>query len=374
MPLKVLVNDMLFEILQLLFTEEEALVVSNIPFVNGTADKVAKKMHRPVQEIEKILDNMADRGVIFSYGEGADKKYFVLPIFPGVYELQMWKAPDSEKTRRLAKLYDEYYTQEFSENMLQRQARVFRIIPIERSLTPGEKTSILPSDRIREVIDRHDAWGIANYCACRRQQEMLGKGCGKPMDVCMQFGPAARYIDQRGFGHLISKQEALETVDRAEEAGLIHFTDNLELPYISCNCCACCCVSLATLTRFNTPAMFCNSQFTVELDKSKCTACGKCSKACISGALHLYNKKIIFEPWRCIGCGVCVSKCDQNALRLVPRKEKLRVPQTFGELFVHVGNDFMGTQKFIDSKMPGYTKMAGKSMQKMLVRMFGKKK
>lgn len=373
MPLKVLENDLLYEILRMLFSEEEALVVSNIPLINGTAGKVASKMHRPVEEIELILDRLADRGVIFSYGEGSDKKFFVLPIFPGVYELQMWKAPENENTRRLAKLYDEYYTREFSENMLKRQARVFRIIPIEKSLNPGEKTSIMPSDSIREVIDRHDAWSLANYCACRRQQEMLGKGCGNPMDVCMQFGPAARYIDKHGFGRLVSKEEILDAVDRAEEAGLIHFTDNLEFPYISCNCCACCCVSLATLTRFNTPAMFCNSRFTVLFDSDKCTACGKCAKACISGALHLYNKKIIFEPWRCIGCGACVPKCDQGALKLVPRKENIRVPASFGELFVSVGNEFMGTQKFVDKIMPGYTKAAGNFTQRLLQKMFVKK-
>ncbi len=32
-----LINDLLMEILELLFTEEEALVVSHIPAVNGTA-------------------------------------------------------------------------------------------------------------------------------------------------------------------------------------------------------------------------------------------------------------------------------------------------------------------------------------------------
>lgn len=58
----------------------------------------------------------------------------------------------------------------------------------------------------------------------------------------------------------------------------------------------------------------------------------------------------------------------------MPRKEKIRVPQTFGELFDHVRNDFAATRKFIDTRIPDNTKMAGKSMQKMLARMFGKKK
>ncbi len=205
MPLKVLINDLLLEILELLFSEEEALVANNIPSLNGTAKKIAARMKRPVDEVRPILESMADRGLIFSFGEGDETKYFVMPIFPGVYELQMWKAPDSEQTRKLAKLYDEYYTQEYSENMLKFPAKVFRIIPIEQSI-PGTQIGIMPSDSIREVIDRFDAWSLANYCACRRQREMIGDGCGKPLDVCMQFGPAARYIDKHGFGRLVSKK------------------------------------------------------------------------------------------------------------------------------------------------------------------------
>ena len=168
MPLKTLINDVLMEILALLFTEEEALVVSKIPLINSTADKVARLMKRPVSEIRPVLDDLAKRGLIFSYGEGEEKKYLVLPVFPGIYEAQMCIAPDNEKTRKFAKLYDEYYTKEFSENMLARQSKIFRIIPIEKSI-PANQIGIVPSDNIREVIDRYDAWSLANYCACRRR-------------------------------------------------------------------------------------------------------------------------------------------------------------------------------------------------------------
>ena len=102
MPMKMLINDLLMEILELLFTEEEALVVSHIPNLNSTAAKVASRIKRPLIEVRPLLESMAERGLIFSFGEGEDTKYFVLPVFPGIYEFQMWKAPDSEKTKRLA--------------------------------------------------------------------------------------------------------------------------------------------------------------------------------------------------------------------------------------------------------------------------------
>ena len=367
MPTKTLINDVMLEILDLLYTEEEAQVLSHLPLINATAKKVAKATNRPEHEIRPILDSLAKRGLIFAFKEGPGRIYFLVPLMPGLFEAQMWIAPDGEKTLRLAELYQEYLNEEFSRNMLKKPARVFKIVPIQESI-PTAKSSVLPSDNIREVIDRHDAWSLANYCACRRQKEMIGEGCGKPHDVCMQFGDAARYIDKVGFGRLVSKEEILESVDRAEEAGLIHFTDNIELPYISCNCCACCCVSLATLTQFNTPAMFVNSRFVVAHDHGKCVACGKCGKACISGALHVYEKKLILEHWRCIGCGVCVTRCKEDALSLVPRADSRPVPENYAQLFFDIGNEQMGIQKYIDSLAPGYSRFLGNLIQKRFIK------
>lgn len=367
-PLKNLNNEVFFEILDLLFTEEEAAVVAEMPRMPATAEKVAVKLKRPVDEVGPVLSRLAERAVIFSYGEGESTKYFVFPIFPGVYEMQFWKRPDSEETLRLAKLYDELYDQEFAENLMKKPSRVFRIMPSEGSL-PVEKTGVLPSDSLRDVIERHDVWSLANYCACRRQRNMLGDGCEKPQDVCMQFGPAAHYIEKKGFGRMVSRAEILDALDRAEEAGLVHFVDNVEMPAIACNCCACCCVSLANLTRFNTPAMFAESRFLPELLEYNCNGCGICAKHCISGALHLYDRKLLFERWRCIGCGICVSRCRQGALRLVPRPGSLPVPQNHGQMFVDVGNEWMGASRPGDRRALKVNRAVGNLMQKLMRRL-----
>jgi Fe-S-cluster-containing hydrogenase component 2 len=366
-PLKNLATDVFYEILELLFNEEEAAVVADMPRAPATADKVAARLRRPADEIRPILDRLADRAVIFSYGDGHARKYFVFPIFPGVYEMQFWKRPDSEETVRLARLYDELYDQEFAENLMKRPSRVFRIMPSEGSLPVG-KTGVLPGDSLREVIERHDAWSLANYCACRRQRTMLGDGCDKPQDVCMQFGAAAHYIEKKGFGRMVSKPEILEALDRAEDAGLVHFVDNVELPVIACNCCACCCVSLANLTRFNTPAMFTESRFVPEHTEAKCNACGSCAKNCFTGAFHLYDKKLVFEQWRCIGCGVCVSKCRQGALVMKAKPDTLPVPENYGQMFVDVGNEWMGVGRPGDPRALRINRTFGNLMQKIMRR------
>lgn len=363
-PLRTVINDLLLEILDLLFTEEEALLVSQMPGRRSTAEKIAELARRPQSEVAPVLDSLSQRGLIFHFDGDQGRTYMLLPFMPGIFEALMCIAPDTAQTRRFAELFNEYYSPQYFKHMLKRPARMFRIIPIEESIPHG--SAVLPSDEIRETIHRHDAWSLAHFCGCRRQKEMLDRGCGKPKDVCMQFGTAARYVESAGLGRLVSKQEMLDAVDRAEEASLVHFADNVELPNISCNCCACCCVALEALNSFNVPAILTTSRYIVQLDAEECNTCGDCTDACHVGALHIYNDRLIVKPPRCIGCGACISKCPTNALELTLRPDNRSTPENYGELVLNLTTEVMGVQKYTDAIGPGFAKMLAPLFQRGL--------
>jgi MinD superfamily P-loop ATPase len=49
-------------------------------------------------------------------------------------------------------------------------------------------------------------------------------------------------------------------------------------------------------------------------DASKCTACGKCSKACHYNAIAVVKKKVLIFNELCHSCGVCAYVCPEGAL------------------------------------------------------------
>jgi len=55
----------------------------------------------------------------------------------------------------------------------------------------------------------------------------------------------------------------------------------------------------------------------VRVDESKCTGCGRCTKACLTGALKIVNGKAdLVDERLCDGFGSCIAACPYNALRL----------------------------------------------------------
>ena len=148
----------------------------------------------------------------------------------------------------------------------------------------------------------------------------------------MAFGPQAKYVAERGFGRLVSKEGALRILDRSEEAGLIHCSSNTG-KYINfmCNCCDCHCGIIQSIKRSVIP-MGAVSSFIVAVDQDACNGCGTCIDRCQMDALTLDGAVIIRDARRCIGCGLCISVCPTEALKLELRRDAPVPPRDQREL------------------------------------------
>jgi NAD-dependent dihydropyrimidine dehydrogenase PreA subunit len=249
----------------------------------------------------------------------------------------MSRGEDNPYTRRFAELFEQFY-EEFlawlKPRVDRKDLRFGRIIPIERAIdaTPGLGVLALSTDRYSEAVDRNRVFCLMHACSCRHERDLLGKGCGRPKDVCSAMGALADFAVNNGLGRRVSRQEFLEAKQRAAEAGLVNLTDNLRDPMQVCSCCGCCCGALRILTQFNIPSIIAQSHFAAVIEAKKCRGCRSCERVCPMKAIQVKRKKASLDPARCIGCGLCVLKCDQNrAIRLKERESYLPPSETLGD-------------------------------------------
>jgi NAD-dependent dihydropyrimidine dehydrogenase PreA subunit len=257
-----------------------------------------------------------------------------MPLLPGIFEMQFLKGSVDERSVRLAHLFDGYY-HAVDKMVVETDLKaipfpIARVIPVEQEIPPGFE--IHPYDKVSEYIDKAEYIAVGN-CYCRHYGELLGDPCSKPKEVCMGFGPDAKFIADRKFGRLVSKDEARSILRRAEEAGLVHCSSNMT-KYIQfvCNCCTCHCGILQSMKKYNMQGSAAVSGFITEFDPEKCSVCGDCIDRCPMEALTMKGDSLVFKDSRCFGCGLCSSACPTGALQLTARVNAPVPPRDWREM------------------------------------------
>jgi Pyruvate/2-oxoacid:ferredoxin oxidoreductase delta subunit len=313
------VCDELIALLQHVFTEEEAGAVRHLGMVRGrTAAQVAKAEHRPVEQVAAVLQRLAcEKHCIVEAGPKGKKKYHVLPIMPGMFEMVLIVCrPEtlSDWHRRFIKrfeaLYETGYSVDYSNPS---SARMVRFLPVNRAIDAHPLA--LPSDHLAVVLDRFEVFGVGQ-CQCRLTAVAKGEGCGKPLENCMVMGQWAAAGIKDGWLRRVGRQEALEIKREAEAQGMVNWVMNVESTkgQCSCSCCGCCCHAMRMVNEFNAPALSAPPHFLPKLDQAKCNSCGRCAKSCPMGAITVDTAA---KTWghslqRCIGCGQCAVACQQK--------------------------------------------------------------
>ncbi len=309
-------------LLAYLFTPQEAALVAQLRLTLETPAEIAARLGGDPQSLRKQLKSMVARGLIAAgRAPTGGLGYGLLPFVVGIYEMQA-----SRLDAELARLFEDYYQQTYRQAIPQ-QPLTHRVIPIRQSIR--QNLEFHPFESAADIILRARAWGVTD-CICRKQQALLGHGCHHPLDVCMIFSDVPGFFEQRPGVRALSQDEALATLQRAADAGLVHSTSNTQegLWYL-CNCCTCACGFLRRVSELGTANVVARSAFVCEVDADRCAGCRDCEDRCAFSALTVENVARV-DALRCAGCGVCVLACSQDALQLVRRSqdEILMPPRT----------------------------------------------
>jgi NAD-dependent dihydropyrimidine dehydrogenase PreA subunit len=178
------------------------------------------------------------------------------------------------------------------------------------------KQTILNLSRVEDILRNAEIITLGE-CGCRSKYHK----CDGPIDVCLSLDAQARESMERG-AKRISLAQALVTLKRSHEAGLVHmaytFKGN-EKPDVICSCCSCCCHSLSALVRFGIPDHVVASEYIAENNNETCGNCGTCTERCQFHARQLVDEKLAFNQSKCFGCGLCLTTCPTKSIKLVTR-------------------------------------------------------
>jgi electron transport complex protein RnfB len=207
------------EILKRLFAPEEAEIMLDLKPMPEKLSDIAKRTARDETELGKKLHDMSKRGLLMRW-QAPDKSmyYFMMPWVIGIFEFQL-----NNLTKENVELFEKFYEEGSVPYWKDKKTGILRVIPIEKEIQG--KTEIHPYEQVSRIIESHTKFAVAD-CICRKIEKLKGGGCGKLMEACMSFGPAAEFYIENGIGREITKEEAKQILAKAEEDGLIHCSSN----------------------------------------------------------------------------------------------------------------------------------------------------
>ena len=213
------------------------------------------------------------------------------------------------------KLYERYYEEGMVPLNKTKKVAGFRVIPVQKEIQ--DISEIQPFEKVSEVIDSQTRFAVAD-CICRKEAQMMGEGCDKLLESCMSFGPAADYYIENQLGREISKEEAIEILQKAEDNGLVHFSSkHADGKIFMCNCCGCCCKALANINKYENPGLIAKSNYYASVNAGTCDGCEVCTDRCQVDAIQMEDDIAIITMANCIGCGLCVSTCPTESISMI---------------------------------------------------------
>lgn len=319
-------------ILEKLFTEDEARMFLNLSMLPETPQAVAQRLGAEVEKTKVLLERMFERGLVFRVAKSDSFAYAAVSFTGGIYEFQV-----NDMDREFADLFERYFIEALGKESIS-DNMVLRTIPVHRSI--DHKWTVAPYEDVREIIKAKKSIGVGP-CPCRVQQGKLDRGCGKPLEVCFTFGSRSQFFVDKGMARYVTRDEALDIIDRCEEAGLVSQPYRSQDPDGICNCCGDCCEMLRAIKMDPKPAEKTISNYHARVDQTRCEACETCISRCQMEAIHIGSSNSAeVNLDRCIGCGLCVSKCPNDAVSLFfkPPQDRQEPPAKTRDMMIEMAS------------------------------------
>ncbi len=332
------VSDLLFQILRMMFSEKEAGLVSLLPIKPFTAKKASQIWKCRLIDSQKILDNLADRGLVVDIEQNGRTVYTLPPPMAGFFEFSLMRVRKDLDQKLLSELFYQYLNveEDFVRDLFTRgETQLGRAFIHEPVLSEDNALHVLDYERASEIIKTASSIAIGT-CYCRHKMLHIDRACDAPTDICMTFNNSAATLIRHEITREVDVSECLDLLQMAYEFNLVQFGENVRKSVnFICNCCGCCCEAMIAARRFGLMHPVHTTNFIPKVKESACTGCGKCVTVCPVEAMTLVSandfknprkKKAVLNKEICLGCGLCARVCPENHIQIKPRAQRIITP------------------------------------------------
>jgi ferredoxin len=331
-------SNTLHKILNILFTEKDAALVSLLPIKPFTTENAARIWKMKTSAAQKILDDLANRALLLDIEEEGEQTYVLPPPMAGFFEFSLMRLRGDIDQKALSELFHQYLNVEedfIKALFMEGETQLGRVFVHEPALSAEFSLAVFDYERATEVIETASSRGIS-LCYCRHKMEHLGRACAAPKEICMTFNVSAQSLIKHSHARSVSREECLDLLHVAYDQKLVQFGSNVrEKVNFICNCCGCCCEAMIAARRFGFLHPVHTTNFLPEIQEESCTGCGRCVDACPVDAMALVSanhpqkpkaKKARLRGDICLGCGLCTGACQEKHITLKSRPQRVITP------------------------------------------------
>lgn len=280
-------------------TDEMAEVALKMGKRKPRTMKDMKKLTGKNEEyLEDILAKMSEVGLVeYNRENEKNEKQWILPMYvPGSAEFTNMNADVLREHPEMGRFFERMSRlplEKITPMVPPGGAGIgMHVIPVEKAIDMENQS--VSVEHISHWLDKYDGKYAASPCSCRASRKTYDEGCADdPADWCIAMGDMADYVvETNKGGRYITKEEALEILQKAEDNGFVHQITNIDGKnkiFAICNCNVNVCYALRTSQLFNTPNMS-RSAYVANVETANCVACGRCVEHCPAGALKLGQK------------------------------------------------------------------------------------
>ena len=198
-----------------------------------TLEEIAQLTGKDPKHVEELLEKACATGAVEYNWENPEhkKQYYVQQFVPGIAEMTNMVRPQFDAHPEIGEMFDlmTYLPLAGKTHLIPPGGAGvgMHVIPVEKAISMTRES--LPIEHISHWLDKYEGKYSVGYCSCRNARRLYGEGSGEIQDdCCIGLGDFADYLVETGKGRPITKEEALQICQRAEENGYVHQVTNID--------------------------------------------------------------------------------------------------------------------------------------------------